>query len=168
MSDSYDDELFQLNGRLRPEVLDHTVTKALRDSLGHARSTRWDSVRTPHVFMGLLGISDPAVFQWAMRLGADTARLLDQFRELFTQEASPVPPLQLNREFLSDNVLRLLREAFCRAQDNGRDQITALDLLVTLFTTPQSIVAECFERIGVTAEHLTDLAVTVEQEGSLS
>ena len=32
-----------------------------------------------------------------------------------------------------------------------------------MFTTPQSIVAECFEKIGVTAAKLTELAVIAEQ-----
>ena len=50
----------------------------------------------------------------------------------------------------------------------GAVQITPMDLLITLFTTPNSIVAECFERIGVTAAKLTELAMAVEQEGSLS
>jgi hypothetical protein len=40
-----------------------------------------------------------------------------------------------------------------------------MDLLITLFTTHNSIVAECFERIGVTAARLTELAVMVEQDG---
>ena len=81
MSDRADDDIFQLNGRLRSDVTDDATARALRDSLGHARSTNWDSVRTPHLFMGLLGTSDAAVYQWASRLGADTARLLDQFRD---------------------------------------------------------------------------------------
>jgi ATP-dependent Clp protease ATP-binding subunit ClpA len=165
MSDEYNDDIFQLNGRLRPDVTDDATSRALRDSLGHARSTNWDSVRTPHVFMGLLGTADPTVCDWATRLGADTGRLLDQFRDLFYQDAAPVPPLVLNREFLSDNVLRMLRESFARAQDNGRDFITPIDLLVTLFTTHNSIVAECFERIGVTAARLTELAEMVEHDG---
>ena len=42
--------------------------------------------------------------------------------------------------------------------------IGQMDLLITLFSTPNSIVAECFERIGVTATHLTDLAVQAERE----
>jgi hypothetical protein len=94
--------------------------------------------------------------------------LLDQFRELFYQEHDPVPPLLLNREFLSDNVIRVLRDAYARCKDYGRGQISPMDLLITLFTTPNSIVAECFERIGVTAARLTELAVMVEQESSLS
>jgi len=163
-----DEDIFQGNGRLRPEVVDDATERALRDSLGHARSTNWDSVRTPHLFMGLLGVPDIGVYQWANRLGADTTRLLDQFRELFFQESDPVPPLLLTREFLSDNVIRVLREAHSRSKDFGRGQINTIDLLIILFSTPNSIVAECFERIGVTAARLTELAVAVEQEGSMS
>ena len=165
MSDPIDGDIFLMNGRVRPDVTDDATSRALRDSLGHARSTNWDSVRTPHLFMGLLGTADSAVCDWATRLGADTSRLLDQFRDLFFQDAAPVPPLVLNREFLSDNVIRVLRESYSRAQDCGRDHMTPLDLLITLFTTHNSIVAECFERIGVTAARLTELAVMVEQDG---
>ncbi len=164
MYPDYDEDIFEANGRLRADVAEVGTARALRDSLGHARSTNWDSVRTPHLFMGLLGTPDGGVYQWANRLGADTARLLDQFRELFYQDSEPVPPLQLTREFLSDNVLRLLREAYSRCRDYGRDQIGPMDLLITMFTTPNSIVAECFERIGVSASRLTELAVSVEEQ----
>src|SRR5262249_48044617 len=115
--------------------------------------------------MGLLAAPDSGVFKWASRLGADLSGLLDQFRDLFYQDNSePVPPLLLNREFLSDNVIRLLRDAHVRAGDSGRDSITPMDLLITLLTTPNSIVAECFGRIGVTAAKLTELAVLAERD----
>jgi hypothetical protein len=39
-----------------------------------------------------------------------------------------------------------------------------MDLLISMFTTNGSIVAECFERIGVTAAKLTELAVMAEQQ----
>ena len=165
MSDQIEGDIFMLIGRVRSAVADEPTARALRDSLGHARSTNWDSVRTPHLFMGLLGTPDACVEEWATRLGADTARLLDQFRDLFYQDALPVPPLVLNREFLSDNVIRVLRESHARCEDCGRDQISPMDLLITLFTTHNSIVAECFERIGVPAARLTELAVMVEQDG---
>lgn len=164
----YDDEIFLLNGRVRPDVIDDATAQALRDSLAHARSTNWDSVRTPHLFLGLLGTSDASVFAWTNRLGADAGRLQDQFRDLFYQDADPVPPLLLNREFLSDNVIRVLRDAHMRATDFGRQTISPMDMLITIFTAPHSIVAECFERIGVTANRLTELAMAVEAETSLS
>jgi ATP-dependent Clp protease ATP-binding subunit ClpA len=165
MSDrDQDDDIFLPSGRLRPDVVDGPTAHALRESLAHARATNWDSVRTPHLFMGLLAAPDPGVFNWAIRLGADLTALLDQFRDLFYQECEPVPPLLLNREFLSDNVLRSLRDGYARAKDYGRPCMTQMDLLIVLFSTPNSIVAECFERIGVTATHLTDLAVQAERE----
>ncbi len=159
------DDIFLPSGRLRPDLLDEATTRVLREALTHTRATNWDSVRTPHLFMGLLAAPDSGVFKWASKLGADLPGLLDQFRELFHQQnAEPVPPLLLNREFLSDNVIRLLRDAQGRASDYGRNHVTPMDLLITLFTTPNSIVAECFERIGVTAAKLTELAVLAERD----
>src|SRR5262249_7812092 len=128
--------------------------------------TRWDSVRSPHVFMGLLAEPDPGVCNWGERLGADLPKLLGQFQELFHQDEGEAEAIiALNREFLSDNVIRLLREAFNRASDHRRPRITPMDLLISLLTASNSIVAECFERIGVTAAKLTELAVMAEHNG---
>jgi ATP-dependent Clp protease ATP-binding subunit ClpA len=116
--------------------------------------------------MGLLAVPDPSVVNWGERLQADLSKLLSQFQELFHQdEGDDEALLMMNREFLSDNVIRLLRDAFTRAQDHGRRQVTPMDLLISLLTTPNSIVAECFERIGVTAAKLTELAVIAEHSG---
>ena len=97
--------------------------------------------------MGLLAAPDCGVRNWGERLGADLPRLLDQFRELFHQDecACDDSHICLHRDFLSDNVIRVLREAYQRALEHQRDGITPMDLLISLFTTPQSIVAECFE-----------------------
>jgi ATP-dependent Clp protease ATP-binding subunit ClpA len=164
MTDRPDDDIFIPCGRLRPDLLGDGTACALREALSYTRATNWDSVRTPHLFMGLLAAPDAGVFAWADRLGADIPKLLDQFRELFYQDADPLPPLLLNREFLSDNVIRLLRDAHERAKDYGRDHITQFDLLITLFATPNNIVAECFERIGLAASRLTEVAVLAERE----
>src|SRR5437667_5229894 len=106
------DDIFQPGGCLRPELLTEPAAHALRESLRLARETRWDSVRSPHVFMGLLAQPDAGISNWGERLGADLTKLLGQFQELFHQEEGEAEPvLALNREFLSDNVIRLLREA---------------------------------------------------------
>lgn len=157
------DDIFQPGGRLRLELLTPPAIDALRESLRLARETRWDSLRSPHVFMGLLAHPDPCVRLWGDRLGADLARLLGQFQELFHQEEGEEEAvLALNREFLSDNVIRLLREALTRAREHDRGQITPMDLLISLLTASNSIVADCFERIGVTAAKLTEQAVIAE------
>jgi ATP-dependent Clp protease ATP-binding subunit ClpA len=163
------DDIFLPCGRLRTDFLQHDTCRILDDSLQHARDTRWDSVRSPHLFMALLATADPGVIDWGDRLGADLPRLLDQFRDLFYQEEGEVEPfLRLNREFFSDNVIRMLREAVNRCAENDRDQVTPMDLLISLFITPNSIVAHCFEKIGVTAAKLTELAVLSEQQARLN
>ena len=128
--------------------------------------TRWDSVRSPHIFMGLLAVPDPGVRTWGERLGADLGRLLGQFQELFHQdEGESESVLILNREFLSDNAIRTLRTAYARACDHQRKTVTPMDLLISLLTAESpNVVAHCFESIGVTAAKLTELAVLAEQQ----
>jgi ATP-dependent Clp protease ATP-binding subunit ClpA len=157
------DDIFLPGGRLRLDGLTDPAVEVLNEAVRLARETRWDSVRSPHVFMGLLSVPDPSVADWGERLQADLNKLLGQFQELFHQEEGDEENfLTLNREFLSDNVIRLLREAHNRATDHHRGKITPMDLLISLLTASNSIVAECFERIGVTAAKLTELAVLAE------
>jgi ATP-dependent Clp protease ATP-binding subunit ClpA len=157
------DDIFQPGGRLRVDLLTDEAQQAMEESVRLARETRWDSLRSPHVFMGLLAVPDASVCNWGERLQADLSKLLGQFQELFHQEEGDCEAvLALNREFLSDNVIRLLREAHNRASDHRRTKITPMDLLISLLTASNSIVAECFERIGVTAAKLTELAVIAE------
>ncbi len=160
------DDIFLPGGRLRLDCLTEETAAALKEALRLARETRWDSVRSPHVFMGLLAVPDASVCNWGERLQADLSKLLCQFQELFHQdEGEDEAVLALNREFLSDNVIRLLRDAYNRALDHRRKQITPMDLLISLLTAANSIVAECFEHIGVTAAKLTELAVIAEHNG---
>ena len=157
------ENIFLADGHLREDLFTEPALAAMREALQQTRDTRWDSVRSPHVFMGLLAVPDAGVRDWGERLEEDLIDILGQFQELFRQEdGDNEPVLALNREFLSDNVIRLLREAQQRAAGNGRTRITPMDLLICMLTTPNSIVAECFERIGITAAKLTELAVIAE------
>jgi ATP-dependent Clp protease ATP-binding subunit ClpA len=159
------EEIFLPGGQLCKECVTGPTLTVLQEALKLARETRWDSVRSPHIFMGLLAVPDPGIRIWGERLGADLNRLLSQFQELFHQEEGECEALlMLNREFLSDNVIRLLRESYARALDHHRVAVTPMDLLISLLTASNSIVAECFERIGVTAAKLTELAVLAEQQ----
>jgi ATP-dependent Clp protease ATP-binding subunit ClpA len=160
------DDIFLPGGRLRLEYFSEDAVRALRESLRLARETRWDSVRSPHVFMGLLAVPDASISNWGERLQADLSKLLSQFQELFHQEqGEDEAVLALNREFLSDNVIRLLRDAYSRAVDHQRGKGTPMDLLISLLTASNSIVADCFARIGVTPAKLTELAVMAEHTG---
>lgn len=157
------DDIFLPGGRLRLDLITPAAVDALREGLRLARETRWDSMRSPHVFMGILADPDPTIRLWGERLQTDLNCLLRQFQELFHQEEGEEDGvLALNREFLSDNVIRLLREALNRANENQRNKITPMDLLICMLTSSRSIVAECFESLGVTAAKLTEQAVIAE------
>jgi ATP-dependent Clp protease ATP-binding subunit ClpA len=159
-----DCEIFLPDGRLRTELFEPPTIRALEEAIRCAGATFWDCVRTPHLFMGLLAVPDARVAAWAARIGADPPRLLEQFSDLFLQKDGEAGALlRLHREFLSDNVIRLLREAHNRSTEYQRFRVSPMDLLISQFTTPNSIVAECFERLGVTAARLTELAVLAEQ-----
>jgi ATP-dependent Clp protease ATP-binding subunit ClpA len=166
-ADSTRPDIFLPGGQPRRECLTETATQVLCEAVRLARETNWESVRSPHLFMGLLSVPDAGVQLWGDRLGADLNKLLANFQELFHQdEVDCTPMLALNREFLSDNVMRLLREAYTRAVLHNRPTVTPMDLLITLLTASNSIVAECFERIGLTAAKLTELAVFAEQHAA--
>src|SRR5436305_5363194 len=157
-------DVFQPGGGLREDLLTREAYQALRETIRLTHETRWDTVRSPHVFMGLLAAPDDGLRAWGDRLRADLPLLLAQFQELFHQEEGENDcPLALNREFLSDNVIRLLRDALRRAHDHQRGTVTPIDLLICLLTASNSIVAECFDRIGLTADRLTQLALMAEQ-----
>lgn len=158
------EDVFSPGGKLRLELLSETAALAVQEAIRIAQDTRWDRVRSPHVFMGLLAHPDDSLRHWGNRLGADLSRLRDQFQELFQQEdGANGSVVMLHREFFSDNVIRLFREAQQRALHYRHAHITPMDLLISLLTAPQSIVTECFERIGVTAAKLTEFAVIAEQ-----
>ena len=162
------DDIFWPGGGLRLELFSPGAVTALREAVRMARETRWDSLRSPHIFMGLLSQPDFCIRDWGTRIRADLPRLLGQFQELFHQDdGDPEPVLQLHREFLSDNVIRLLRKAHGRRVENRRPRITPMDLLISLLSAHNSIVAECFERIGIPASMLTRLAVMAEQSDNV-
>jgi ATP-dependent Clp protease ATP-binding subunit ClpA len=159
------EDIFLPGGHLCKECVSEPALKVLCEALKLARETRWDSVRSPHIFMGILALPDSAIRTWGELLGADLNSLLTSFQELFHQEQGErAALLVLNREFLSDNFIRILRDAYARARDHRRAAVTPMDLLITLLTASNSIVAECFERIDVTAAKLTELAVLAEQQ----
>jgi len=51
------DDIFLPGGKLRPGALTSSAAQALEEAIRLARETRWDCVRSPHIFMGLL--ADP-------------------------------------------------------------------------------------------------------------
>ncbi len=157
------DDVFENNGKLATNLFSPNAQTVLAEALKQAYATRSDSIRTPHLFMGLLAFPDPGIFAWGQSLKADLNQLLMQFQELFHQENSPeFPNLFLHREFLSDQVIGLIRDAQSRCFIHSRKNITPMDLLISLLTDSESVVTDCFQRIGMSPAKLTEYAVLAE------
>jgi ATP-dependent Clp protease ATP-binding subunit ClpA len=156
------DDIVMPGGPLRLGKFDADSRRALFSAVRLARQTSWDNLRSPHIFMGLLDEPDGFIQAWGDKLKADLPRLLGQFMELFQGEAQESVRLQLHREFLSDTVLKLLRDAWNRCRDLRRSRITTLDLLASLFGSKSSVVADCFERVGITPALVMDAVLEIE------
>src|SRR5580692_4416944 len=85
-------DIFLPGGQPRPECLTESANQVLCEAVRLARETNWESVRSPHLFMGLLALPDAGVRLWGDRLGADLTKLLSQFKELFQQKAGDCAP----------------------------------------------------------------------------
>lgn len=158
-----DTDIFAPNGWLRPEMLEAPALKALQRSVCWAADTRWESVRTPHIFMGVLSVGDRHVGEWCRMIGSDPDSLLMQFASLFSRGRDVKTPIvRLNREFLSENAIRCLRLAMVRARRVKRN-IRLIDLLVSTFSPGGGIVAGCFAEVGFPPDHLAAMAVAAEE-----
>jgi len=156
------DDIVMPGGPLRLGKFDADSRRALFSAVRLARQTSWDNLRSPHIFMGLLDEPDGSIQAWGDKLKADLPRLLGQFMELFQGEAPETVRLQLHREFLSDTVLKLLRDAWARCRESKRSRITTMDLLASLFGSKSSVVADCFERVGITHASVMDAVLEIE------
>jgi ATP-dependent Clp protease ATP-binding subunit ClpA len=156
-------DIFAANGWVRPEGLEPEALKAIQRAVCWAAETHWESVRTPHLFMGVLSVGDRQVREWCRMIGAGPDSLLLQFATLFSRgQETKTPVVRLNREFLSENAIRCLRAAAKRAQ-RGNREIGLIDLLVSLFSPAGGIVAGCFADVGLPPEQLAAMAVAAEE-----
>ncbi len=158
------DELFRGDGRIRLDLFSDRAARALRAALDSAIETSWESIRSPHLFIGLLKEPDATLLHWAERAGIKPSKLVVEFQQLFQEPVREPPALSLHREFLSDNLIKILRRARKRAREHGRDQIASIDLLLGVLTSPNSVVVECLKRSDVPVERLAELAEMSAQE----
>ena len=157
-------DLFRPDGRLDIDLFAAGVPKILDAAMRMAKKTRWDSLRSPHLFMGMLHHPDSTLRRFAREMELDFEQLQQTFEAMFHQPDGPVAPtLALNREFLSDNLLRALRAAQERCADQGRDKITAMDLLLTLLTLADSIIVECLRQLDLPLDELIHAAENIEK-----
>lgn len=165
MAEASSPELFHADGRLCLEAFTEGAAQGLQAAVEAARETRWDSIRSPHMFIGLLRHPDTALRRWADKANLNLEELRSLFERLFHEPSgNPAPTLVLHREFLSDNSIHVLRLAHQRTGDRGGNATSSIDILFSILTNPNSVVAACLKQAGVSASRLAEVAMSAEED----
>jgi hypothetical protein len=127
MSDALD--VFLPNGYLDRALVTPGALASLDEAVAAARATRWEMVRTPHLFVGIVAVPDRTVSLWARQAGLDLIELDWKFRQLMRLPGTIPTAPRLHREFLSKPAITALRTANTRREEHDRAQITPADLL---------------------------------------
>jgi hypothetical protein len=179
-------DLFALNGMLRSEVFHSRTWLALQEAIKVTHRARWNCVRSPHLFVGLLTHPDKAIERWAYLMGLNLPFSVTLLTELFTIDAAKPPKiLRLHREFMSDTVLGLLRQAEQRRSLQWRSHrsttpdvaplappgmrreerlILPSDVLMSFATARENVILQCFEHVGISRERMLETAILAEKD----
>ena len=149
MSRTGSETLFAPDGRLRQEYFTASAVRALRAACDAAMRTGWPTLRTPHLFIGLLEEADEPIARWLSRNQLDAARLRKDFLDWFDMsEQLSAKPIHLQAECFSEHLRQALHFAYERALQRGGSPITPADLLAAVFLCEPSVVCECLRRDG--------------------
>lgn len=158
--------LFEGNGLLRPSSFDAESWQALVYSLGYATHASNGFVQPHHLFLGILHQGGSQLNRWLGLLKTDRDHFLVLWEELFGSfpQSPPVNLPRLQREFLGDEMIRLLKECLHRSYRKKLKAIHIPGLLVCMLSQVEGLITECFERAGVSLDWLVLQAERVEME----
>ena len=154
--------LFMPNGYVTPELFTADAYAGLELTLKAAAETRWDTVRTPHIFMGLAARGDGLADVLFGKTRHSVKDIYRAFSRAFMQRPGAEGPLQLHREFFSDNVIRLLHRARARTAEHQETQISEKQLMMAILEDVDGIVVYTLSQIGLDAERLRELCETID------
>jgi ATP-dependent Clp protease ATP-binding subunit ClpC len=113
-----------------------------------ARASGWNAVRTPHLFVAMIGDGGGRLGQWFQASGVP----LDEIQRLILSVVPAQPgPLEPGAPVtLSENAEAVVRRARELAASRGRQQVTEDDLLEAFFAGGGGVVGQVLESLGLT------------------
>ncbi|WP_020468856.1 Clp protease N-terminal domain-containing protein [Zavarzinella formosa] len=146
-------DIFLLGGPLDETKFAPATRGMLQAAVQATIDTRWETIRSPHLFMGMLAEPDGMISTWCESLETTPEKLRRQFSRLFFQPSDEIPFVRLHREFCSTNTLEIIRAAGRRAVEQRQQLIRPSDLFWTLLAD-DGCVAACFRESGYSASVL--------------
>lgn len=134
-------DLFHPSGYLDLDMFSTQARGALDMAAESALTTHWEEIRSPHIFLGLLQLPQSKLESRLRHKGVDPLKLAD----MFCQSVGKLPRLTLkkpllHREMISDNAMRVLRQAHAAAGKAGHAVIEEGDLLGTILLDEKGFV----------------------------
>jgi hypothetical protein len=140
------------DGNLQRACFDEDALAALEEAVLMAYRSYWQDLRSPHMFLGILNRRRSRLAQHMTdKLHLDAASLATSLLVGLTQrpDAALRPP-KLNREFLSENALGMLRAAQQLAQQLAQDaRIGERALLEAILRNPANIVTHILQQNSI-------------------
>ena len=158
-------DIFLPGGPLEERRFDQPCRLMLQASVRAANLTRWETIRSPHLFMGMMAEPDDMILKWCESLETNPDKLLAQFGRLFLQHSNEPCRVRLHREFCSTNTMEILRAASRRAIQQGFPLISSRELFWSLLED-EGCVAACFRESGYSATVLRVMLRAAETDPS--
>lgn len=139
------------NGALNQGLFEADAWSACEEAALMAYRSHWAELRSPHLFLGILNRRGSKLAKHlAAVLTIDANQLATTLLVALARnpDASLRPP-KLNREFLSENALLVLRKAHELAQGRQAPQIKERDLLEAIVTIPSNIITLSLRQSGI-------------------
>ncbi len=134
-------DIFRPNGFVDLTRFAPAASVALDEAVVAARTTRWQSIRAPHLFLGLLLEPDRTINLWALRAGVDLLATGWKFRHMLRQPGALPSAPRMHREFLSQGAIAALRAAATRCEEHARLRVTPADLLWAVLAQDGCVIA---------------------------
>lgn len=142
-------EIFREDGSLNKDLFDTSCYDSLKISGKIAMKMNWDSIRTPHLFLGILNRKGSGLQRCigAMNLGYD---LQQTFLQTFWQTPLATPRvLALNKNTISENLKAVIRQGHSLARFANREKICECDLLEAMLSDSRNIIHQSLRQLGI-------------------
>ncbi|MEZ6139274.1 MAG: hypothetical protein R3B84_01770 [Zavarzinella sp.] len=138
-----ENDIFLPNGYCNPDCFSAATWQVLQKAVHAAETHQWEMVRTCHLLMALLQSKDHLATKLLQDNGLQAADVLYRLDQQFPPKDSRVTceRIHLHREYLSQQVLDLLRAARFRQMDMGRTKVSTGDLWWCLLERPGYVTA---------------------------
>jgi hypothetical protein len=149
-------DIFNNNGMLKFDLFEGECIECLQNAVKIATKMRWDCIRTPHLFMGILDHKGSQLQKRVYALGLPFDLKQTFFRQFQQPPSNLLKVLTLQKDLISENLRKIINNAQKHAEFENRTKIIEGDLLEAMLSDKDNIVRIMIERLNMNYLSLLD------------